>query len=157
MAAIKEALSAATAITATLDSLANSATAGRASSAVDNTTNLYEDALTGTKIVLASGTPANDKAVYLYAYALVDGTNYTEGVTGTDASFTIYSPTNLKLIGIVSTPTGGTTYYAGPFSVAAAFGGVLPAKWGIVVINYSGLALGTGNTLSYTGVSATVA
>lgn len=157
MATVKEALAAAAAITCTLDALASSATVGRSSTAVDNTANLYLDALVGATIVLAAGTPANDQVVYLYAYGLTDGVHYTEGVTGTDASFTINSPTNLRLIGVVPTPTGGLTYYTGPFSVAGAFGGILPAKWGLVVVNNSGLSLATGNSLSYQGLTATVA
>lgn len=157
MATTKEAWSTSTTITCTIDSLASSQTVGRASTAVDNTANLYLDALVSAKVVLAAGTPANDQAVYFYVYGGNGDGNYTEGCTGTDASFTINNPTSLRLIGVLPTPTGGITYYPGPFSVSNAFGGILPPKWGIVVVNYSGLALGTGNTIDYAGLTVTSA
>lgn len=144
-------------ITCTLNSLASSQTVGRASTAVDNTTNLYVDALVSLILPLAAGAPASDKALYVYAYGTTDLAAYTEGVTGTDASFTTNNPTELPLIGVVPMPTGGVTYQPGPFSVAAAFGGILPAKWGIVVVNFSGLALGSsGASANYTGITASV-
>jgi hypothetical protein len=80
--------------------------------------------------------------VNVYAYGTADGgSNYTESATGTDGSITLVSPTNLKLIGTISTPAISTTYKAGPFNVAAAFGGVLPEKWGIVIENNTGQSL----------------
>lgn len=158
MATVKAAYAANAAITCTLNSLASSQTVGRASTAVDNSSNLYLDAQVSLILALASGTPANDTATYVYAYGTTDGTNYTEGVTGTDAGFTIHNPTELPLIGIVPMPTGAVTYYAGPFSVAQAFGGMLPQKWGIVVVNYSGLAYGaSGCSANFNGLNATVA
>jgi hypothetical protein len=146
------------AITITLNSLASSQTVGRASTAVDNTSNLYLDALVSLILPLGAGTPANDKATYVYAYGTTDGSNYSEGVSGSDASFTINNPSGLKMIGVIPMPTGGITYNGGPYSVAQAFGGVLPEKWGIVVVNYSGLALASsGCSANYQGASATVA
>lgn len=145
------------AITITLNSLASSANVGRSSLAIDNTTNLWLDAMVSLILPVAAGTPANDKAIYVYAYGTSDGTNYTEAVTGTDASFTILSPTSLKLIGVVPVSTGGITYYPGPFSVAQGFGGSLPEKWGLVVVNYTGIALGSaGASANYQGLDATV-
>ena len=61
-----------------------------------------------------------------------------------------------KLIGVIPTPTGGVTYYGGSWDVAAAFGGLLPEKWGIVVVNYSGLAIGSsGASANYQGINST--
>jgi len=158
MATTKLTYAANAAITCTLDNLASSQTVGRSSAYQDNSTNLYLDALVSAIIPIATGTPANDQAVYFYAYGSTDLTNYTEGVTGTDASFTINNPTGLKLIGIIPTPTGGITYYGGPWDVAAAFGGILPEQWGLVVVNYSGLAVGaSGASVNFTGITATTA
>lgn len=148
------------AITITLNSLASSATAGRESTVIDNTSNLFRDALVTVKIKMpASGTPADSKAVYVYAYATADGgSSYSDGATGSDAAFTHSDPPNLKLIGIVSCPANTNTYTGGPFSVAQAFGGTLPAKWGIVVRNHTGLTLdSSGNSAHYQGVYDTVA
>lgn len=125
------------AITITLASLANNG--ARQSDVVDNTSNLFLDALVFLVIKSgASGTAATGY-VNLYAYGSVDnGTNYSDGASGSDAAITPTSPPNLRLIGVVNVVANATTYRAGGFSVAAAFGGVLPQKWGIVVENKTG-------------------
>lgn len=130
------------ALTITLASLASSATAGRASTAVDNSANKFKDALVMVTLKLQAGTIANDKAAIVYAYGSVDaGTSFTGGVTGTDANYTMDDPTVLVPIGILPMPTQSLTYIGGPFRVAWAFGGILPKKWGIFIRNYSGIAL----------------
>lgn len=144
-------------ITITLASLASSATAGRASTALDNTSNKFLDALVQVDIAMpGSGTIGSDKAAYVYAYGTTDGgTTYSDGVSGTDGAFTHSDPPNLRLIGVVSCPTNTGTYKGGPFSVAAAFGGILPDHWGIVVRNYTNLTLNaSGNAARYQGVRA---
>lgn len=154
MADIKNKYAASAAITITLASLASAA--AREGTVIDNATNLYLDALVYVACKLAAGTPASDKAIYVYAYGSEDGTNFGDNVTGADAALTMRSPTNLRLIGVINTPdAGGLTYKSQPMSVAAAFGGVLPREWGIVVENKTGLALdATGNAASFTGVMA---
>lgn len=141
-------------ITITLTSLASAA--ARASTAVDNSTNLFEDALVFCKSIKtgASGTAATGY-VNVYAYGSCDGgSTYTEGATGTDAAITLTVPPNARLIGTINTVTNADTYSAGPFSVAAAFGGTLPQHWGIIISNQSGHALDTtaGGTVFYQGV-----
>lgn len=127
-------------ITLTLASLANGSS--RASTAVDNTTNLFLDALVFLNIKSASASTSSTGYCAVYAYGTSDGgTNYTEGATGTDAALTLVSPTNLKMLGIINVVANSTTYKAGPFSVAQAFGGQLPDHWGIVVTNSTGAAL----------------
>jgi hypothetical protein len=154
---IKQVFGTSTGITITLASLASSATAGRESAAVDNSSNLYVDALVTVTIDLAAGAPANDQAVYVYAAASEDGTTYTDNATGSDAAITLRTPTNLRVIGIINTPVDGAVYTQ-VMSVAQAFGGILPRKWSIVVRNYSGQAFhSSGNSASYTGVYANVA
>jgi hypothetical protein len=142
-------------ITITLNSLASSATAGRESTYVDNATNLYLDALVTVIISFPNLAPANDQAIYVYAYGTADGgSNYTGGVTGSDAAYTMDSQTPLKLIGTIPTPTQNKTY-KGTFSVAAGFNGILPERWGIYVRNYGGQTLSaSGNSAHYQGVLA---
>lgn len=142
------------AITITLNSLASSATAGRESDIIDNSSNLYLDALVQVAISFPNLTPANDKAVYVYAYASVDGgTTCSGGVSPTDGVYNFDDPTPLKLIGIIPTPTANKNYVSSALSVAQAFGGVLPQKWGIIVRNYTGQSLnGSGNAAQYQGV-----
>src|SRR5581483_10252067 len=155
MATIKELFGTSNqAITCTITSLANNGQ--RQSTAVDNSTNLYLDALAVVKVKTnAAGTSASG-VVNVYAYGTADGgTNYGDGVTGTDGSVTLTNPPNLRLIGSINAVANATTYVSVPMSVAAVFGGTLPEKWGIVVENKTGGALdaSVGNSF-YQGVLA---
>lgn len=152
------AYAATTAVTCTMASLASSATAGRSSAAVDNTTNLFDDALL-TVIVKTSATAlANDKACYIYVYGSEDGTTFNTSsaeAAGTDVAVTLDSPTNLKGPIAISCPAVSTTY-RGIWSVAQIFGGVMPRKWGFVIQNYTGQPLdATVGSASYTGITFT--
>ncbi len=142
MASIKTAFGSPSTFTVTLASLASSATAGRESTVIDNTSDLFLDALVMIKVKTGAGSAANDQAVYVYCYGTVDGgTTYPDTVTGSDAAITMNNPTQLSLLGAIWTPAASTTYKSQVFSVAKALGGFLPAKWGIVVRNYEGNAL----------------
>jgi len=148
--------SAGQAITITLASLADGAI--RQSTAVDNSTNLFMDALVSVKVKTgASGGDAGD-VIKVYAYGSVDGgTTYSGECTGTDGS--ISTNRNLSLLYVIKANAATTTFYSPPLSVASAFGGTLPQKWGIVVENSTGAALdGTGgnHSVQYQGVYATV-
>ena len=146
-------------ITCTLASLANSS--ARASTAIDNSTNLWLDALVFVSVKTGASGVSSLGTVFVYAYGTANGgTTYTEGASGTDGALTMANPTNLKLLGVINVSAPATTYQSGPFSVAAAFGGVLPDHWGIVIQNNSGAALDAteGNHLKvYQGVYATSA
>src|SRR5438552_184937 len=135
-----------TAITCTLASLAQAA--ARESTAVDNTSNLFLDVLVYVAVTLQSGSPASDKQIVIYAYGSEDGTNYTDNATGTDAAVTLRIPANFRVIGVIATPDSGSLLYKShPMSIAAAFGGVMPRKWGIVVENRTNITFNaTENT-----------
>ena len=125
------------AITVTLASLANNG--ARASTVVDNTSNLFLDALVAINIKTGAASTSATGYVNVYAYGTADGgTNYTEAATGSDAAITLVVPTNLRLIGSLNCVANATTYKSGPFSVAAVFGGAMPDKWGIVIENKTG-------------------
>jgi len=147
------------AITCTLASLANGS--ARECTAVDNGTNKFLDALLYLALKLATGTPASDKALYVWFYSSEDGTNYSDNATGSDAGVTLRSPNNFRGPFMIQTPdSGALTYKQVIPSVAAFFGGVLPPKWGFVIENKTGLALDAteGNhTKEYRGVYATSA
>ena len=162
MATIKQSFGTSTAITITKASMASSATVGRESAVIDNSSNLYVDALLYVALQVAAGTtPTANTFAYIYGYASEDGTNYTDNATGSDADITLRSPTNLRLIGQLAWAAVSNCQVKGVFSVAQAFGGVLPRKWGIVIVQSSGQALhataGTAIAASYTGVCYTSA
>jgi len=146
-----------TAITCTLASLASSATAGRGAAAVDNTTNKYDDAMLTVAVKTSASALANDKACYVYLYGSEDGTIYNGSsaeAEGTDAAVTVDSPTNLKGPYVIACPASSVTYRT-VIPIAAAFGGVMPRKWGFVLRNYTGQALSAtegDHTKSYTGI-----
>jgi hypothetical protein len=155
---VKAAFGSSSAITCTLASIAEGG--ARESTAIDNSTDLYLDALVRVHVKLQTGSPASEKAIYVYAYGSEDGTNYTDNATGSDAAITLRVPTNLRLIGTIAAPdSGGLTYKSHPFSVAPAFGGILPRKWGIVVQNKTNIAFSAtegDHAKAYSGVYNTV-
>lgn len=140
MATIKETFNTAGTFTCTLASLANStAGVGRQSTVIDNSSGLYLDALVTVKIKTnAAGTSATG-FISVYAFGTTDGgTTYTDNAGAADAGLTISAA---RMIGAFPAVANATTYVSQQMSVAQAFGGILPAKWGIVVVNSSGAAL----------------
>jgi hypothetical protein len=166
MANVKLSYAASTSLTITLASLATDANllTGRESTAVSNTTNLYLDYLLGGKITTGT-TPTDAKEIRVYVYAAVeDDPIYGDVFDGTDSAETCTTAgirdSYLKLAAII--PTNGSsdiTYWFGPISVAALFGGVLPTAWGVFVTHSSGVNLNSsaGNqAIHSTGVFETV-
>lgn len=128
-------------VTCTLASLASSATAGRESTVVDNSTNLDLDAHLYARFKPQSGTPANDKGVYVYGYGLADAVpNYPDNLTGADAAATPTSEANLTLLSFVNIATSATAGGRFVGSLAMILGG-MPIKWGLFIRNYCGFAL----------------
>lgn len=144
-----------------LASLANSTTQSTgiwASAYVDNTVNLdvdeqvYVTITTGASGVNSSGTFS------VYAYGCLGGTTTcTDGVSGSETStVTLTNPTNLVKLSSCNAVANSTAYTCGPFSIANAFGGAVPARWGIVIQNLSGAALAsTGNAVTYDSLQMT--
>lgn len=139
-----------------LHSLGNSTTAVWNSDAVDNSSNLYIDALVTVKIATNTSSGVSNGVAYVFAYGTTDGgTSYTDAVDGTEGAHTTIAQPNLRPIGRVNCATTNQTYTGGPFSVAAGFGGVLPEKWGIVIMNQTGNTLkSSGNSVFWQGVYA---
>lgn len=129
-------------ITITLASLANNG--ARESTVIDNSSNLFVDALVQLQIRTGSSGVSATGSVNIYAYATVDGgTTYTDPATGSNAGVTLPAADlrNVKLIGVMYLIANSTTYKSAPLSVAQAFGGILPEKWGIIIENKTGAAL----------------
>src|SRR3990167_1572724 len=157
MANTKLAYGGATNITCTLASLA---TAGvRECTAVDNSANLYLDAMLYIACALQAGSTASDKVINIYFYGSADGTNYTDNATGSDAAVTLRDPSNLRGPFVIAAPTAGALTYKGVVgSVAQYFGGVLPYKWGFAIENRTNItfsATESDHTKQYLGVYAT--
>ena len=163
---VKQAFQSSQTFTLTSANLTNSATAGWKSAAVDNTTNLYDDALVMARLAAVNTAPANSRAIFFFAHGLVDdaNSNYTstgdgipDGSVGTitfpDVSTAVLTcPT----LGVIPYPTQNKALNGGPWSVAQAFGGILPPKWCITMVNYSGMTLSV-TAIEYRGVYWTVA
>lgn len=160
MSTIKPLYGATVTLTVTnLHSLASGSTNAWKSASQDNSTNLYLDAHLIVKIVTGgSGASANDKGLTVYAYGSADqGTTYSEGLTASEATYTLPTDRGLVLVGFVPVTAISTTVVKGPMSVAAAFGGVLPQYWGLVILNNAGFTLSSsGNAVMWLPVQASV-
>lgn len=138
-------LGAASALTMTLASLASDTNlvAGRESTAVDNGSGGDDaiDCLVGGKVTTGT-TPTAARQIEVWLYGMYDGTEYSGGATGSDANLTPDAKSLLKLLTIIPTVnTSDKAYRWGPFSVAQAFGGVMPQKWGVYIVQNTGANL----------------
>lgn len=130
--------------TITLASLATDAAllAGRAGTAIDQKdTDDAVDALVGG-LVTTGTTPTASRQIEVWAYASYDDTSYTEDITGSDANKTLVTKSTLRLLTII--PTNNTSdkpYRWGPYSIAQAFGGIVPVQWGIFIVHNTGVNL----------------
>lgn len=139
------------ALTISPASLASSSTLveGRASTVVDNSSNLDLDHLLQGYVTLGTS-PSADTVVEFWLYAaasIASGTPaYPDGITGSDAAQTMTSR-NLLANSLVLAHTGladnvtDRQVWMPKKSVAALFGGVLPVKWGLFVVHNTGVAL----------------
>ena len=105
-----------------------------------------DDILVFGQVKLAFGTSGSDKMVHVYGYGTVGGTTYPDTVTGSAGSITLNNPTQLKIIGRIHATTGGTTYRGGPWSMRVAFGGTLPSRVGLVVLNRTNITLASASS-----------
>ena len=165
---VKLAFQAVQAMTVTnLHSLASSPTAGWGSAVVDNSTNLFLDALMRIKLDPANTAPANSKAFFIYGYSGLNDTTYattgasTGGTPGTEGALTFpditANPVNLPLLKVIPYVAQDVVIVSPVFSIALGFGGALPPKWGVGLVNHSGAALAaSGNAVEYQGLYATV-
>lgn len=145
-----------------LHSLASSTTGGWQSAQVDNTSDLYEDALVQVVLDFANTAAANDKAAYVYVASGLETGVLSNPASGSEGTITLTNITanaqNLRLLGVVPYTTTDEVAESSVFSVATACGGNLPPFWSVVIMNYSGAALAAlGNTVKWRGLKRTVA
>ena len=157
-----------TAITFDISSLGTSSTfvAGRESTEIDNTSNLYVDALVNVKGITghASTPPTIAQEIRLYCWGADTslGTTAIDVLDGTDSAETLGHVSvlnSLRLAGAaaVTVGTAGLLYYIQPFSVASLFGGIMPKFWGLYLAhNHTGaLAASQSALFSYNGIKYT--
>jgi len=129
----------------------NSAASGEYdhSAALNFTTNDPLDCLIEVTIT-PNTTPSGNKQAVVFALGSLDGTNYETGPAD-EATSTTNEP-DMTYVG--SVPVNDTGAHRGVFSLAAAFGGVLPQYAKIVIKNDTGVALAaSGNTVYYSEVT----
>jgi hypothetical protein len=152
------------AITISLASLATSSTfvAGQESNQIDNSSNLYDDALVSGKITVGT-TPTTNTQILVYVWGAdtdITGANL-DVLDGADSAETLTSAgvrNGLLKLGAsldVDSNTSNRVYYIGAFSVAQLFGGVMPKFWGLFVTHNTGVNLnstGGNHALAYQGI-----
>jgi hypothetical protein len=161
---VKISYASAVALTITLASLATSSTflVGQASTALDNTSNLYIDGRF-TAIVTTGTTPVVDTEIRLYGYAdLTDTPTYPDGITGTNAGKTITNAyildSGLILLGATAvSATSNITYPIRCLTVAEAFG-LHPKRVGIFAVHNTNVnlhATPANHAIQYSGAFIT--
>lgn len=151
MAAVNLNYGAATSLTVT--NLATLASANYATSnAFNATTNKPIDVL--VELALTTGTvgATNPQAV-IFAISSFNNTNYSSQNTSTTDTT---HDGDMKLVGVIPLKASSTAERSPAFSVASAFGGVLPPYFKIVVKNDSGAAWSSAS-MQTIEVNATVA
>ncbi len=122
------------------------------STEIDNGTNLYDDALLRIK---TNGQTGGSAFCEVYLFSSTGDTVRSGGAGASDANFTpITKVDELRFLGVIpmKIAVSVTVILEG---VASAFGGILPEKWGIVVLNKSGAALhatGGEHDVDYQGI-----
>lgn len=158
---------ASSAFTITLASLATSSTrtAGAESDVVSNISNKWSDVLVAGKITTGT-TPTVSRQIDIWAYApitddLSSTVTYPDVLDGSASAETITSENvrNAALVlleTIIIDNTSDRTYYMRPTSLAAAFGGRLPTRFGLFIAHDTAVnlnATGSNHAFYYTPIT----
>jgi len=152
MATVKQVVGTRTALTTTaLNSLASATFVSVGT--ITHNTNKPLDVL--IEVAATTGTVSGNKQMLVYARACLDGSFIP--TTGPVAGTTVTDEPNLYFVGALPLNSSGSTQRR-IFSLAAAYGGVLPYASEIVLRNDSGAALNaSGGYVYYSEISVTVA
>ena len=148
-----------TALTITAASLGSASNRSSAAVTTSTASNVTQIMLTVNVLTTATA-PSGNKQVVIYGYWSEDGTNYlgasgtVDNVDGTDKALTaIGAPTNLVFLGTMQLNQGAVAVtHRKTIEVSGCFG-VVPPKWGIVLYNDAGTALGATISATYRDVS----
>jgi hypothetical protein len=148
MATIKSEVQTANTLTTTQTSLGTLASATYlASETITHSTNDPLDVLIEV-MVQSTNTPAGNKQVVIFAKGSLDGSTFG---SGPESSTTTTDEPDLHYVGSIPINTASTQHRK-IFSLAAAYGGVLPVATKLVFKNDLGVALTTGATVKYSEV-----
>lgn len=140
MADIKSHVQTATALTVTGFATLNPATSLYVvSNEINHTTNDPLDVLIDVTATTAT-TPTGNKQIVVFAKGSLDGTNFG---SGPESGTAVTNESDLHFVG--SLPMNDTTAHRKVFSLAAAYGGVLPARTKLVLKNDLGVTLTAGS------------
>ena len=131
-----------------LGAKANSQTVGWISDTIRCKDRQALDYKVGVLLQMANTAPANDKAVYVYLVPwFYDGSGYNSASGGTTTmppatkqSYTIASPNDFRLLGVMSYTTQQMNLQD-VFLASNAFGANMPDAFSIFILDYSGAAL----------------
>lgn len=165
---ITQTYSANTGITFDVSSLGTSSTfvAGRESTQIDNTSNMYVDCIVTCDGITghASTAPTVGQYIGLWVWGADTSlaTTAIDVLDGTDSAETLSHVSVLNSLRLAAAPavtvaTAGLVYQIQPFSVAQLFGGVMPKFWGLFLAhNHTGaLAASQSGIWSYNGITYT--
>ena len=148
-----------------LQSLASSATVGWKSVRTSNLSSPATDYEIFVKLTTANTAPGNDKAMYVFLipwYTSDGGSTWFAASGGTatlptdaDASYTIASPHNFRLLGVLNYTTQQMVVQD-TFLLSNCFGNIMPDGFSICIINFSGAALSTGCIVDITPINNTI-
>jgi len=148
MATIKSEVQTANTLTTTQTSLGTLASATYlVSETITHSTNDPLDVLVEV-MVQSTNTPAGNKQVVVFAKGSLDGTNFG---SGPESGTTTTDEPDLHYVGSIPVNTASTQHRK-VFSLAAAYGGVLPVATKLVFKNDLGVALTTGASVKYSEV-----
>lgn len=106
------------------------------------------DVLVQLKVKSGAASTAATGLVQIWVGGTVDaGTTRSENAGASDAAITLTVPPNLAFVGAVNVVANAVTYYSRVFSLKNAFGGAIPERIFLVLVNAS------GGTLDATGGS----
>lgn len=116
--------------------------AGREGTAIDNKDT--DDAIdAGVGWTITTGTsPTASRRIEAWAYGSYDDATYNDAITGADSNRTLVTKTSLRMLRVTETvSTSNQPYKEGPWSIAQAFGGIVPVQWGMWFVHNTAVAL----------------
>ena len=99
------------------------------SAAIDNTSTKALDYLVQFEVDTPAGTAGDMKIGRFYVVGSVDNTNFSDGLAASTDGPTVTDPPNLSFLGVIHLRASSTTYNTPPWSVAGAFGLLVPPPY----------------------------